>query len=141
MTEEQIKYMVSRFLQWKLPPDFRPDAGISFKAEFNENTEHPMRHEPVGTNLLSASQTKDMVRFMLEGLPPAVEEVHKSPESRRVDAYLDTVGRLEPEIAPIDHDAAMASIAISLRRIGDQLAGTNKKGGLVEALYELIPRQ
>lgn len=33
MTEDQIKHMVNRFLQWKLPEHFRPDAGISFKAE------------------------------------------------------------------------------------------------------------
>lgn len=41
MTEEQIKHMVSRFLGWKLPKNFNPDAGISFKAEFNEHTAFP----------------------------------------------------------------------------------------------------
>ncbi len=44
-----------------------------------------------------------------------------SPQQRRVDAYLNTVGRLEPEITPIDADAAFASIAISLKRIADRL--------------------
>ncbi len=69
MTEAQIKYMVDRFLSWKLPSNFNPDGGISFKAEYNENTAHPMRHEPVGTNLLDAMQAEAMVRHMLEGLP------------------------------------------------------------------------
>lgn len=32
MTEAQIKHMVNRFLSWKLPDNFNPDAGISFKA-------------------------------------------------------------------------------------------------------------
>jgi hypothetical protein len=42
-------------------------------------------------------------------------------ESRRVDAYLDTIARLEPDIAMVDRDAALASIAISLKRIADAL--------------------
>lgn len=70
MTEDQIKHMVNRFLCWKLPADFYPDAGISFKPVFNEHTAHPMRHEPVGTNLLTAIQAETMVRFMLQDLPP-----------------------------------------------------------------------
>jgi hypothetical protein len=67
MTDDQIKRMVSRFLQWRLPADFAPDGGISFKATFNEHTAHPMRHEPVGTNLFNAVQAEAMVRHMLGG--------------------------------------------------------------------------
>lgn len=70
MNDQQIKHMVNRFLGWKLPADFSPDAGISFKAEFNEHTDHPMKHEPSGTNLLDASQAEAMIRYLLEGLPP-----------------------------------------------------------------------
>ncbi len=40
---------------------------------------------------------------------------------KRVDAYLDTIKRMEPDIAMIDRDAALPSIAISLRRIADAL--------------------
>lgn len=69
MTEDQIKHMTGRFLNWKLPADFNPDAGISFKAEFNENTAYPSRHEPVGTNLLDYQQAEAMVRHMVAGLP------------------------------------------------------------------------
>jgi len=63
--KEIVKQMVARFLRWRLPEDFSPDAGISFKAEYNENTPYPMRHEPVGTNLFDAEQAEQMVRHML----------------------------------------------------------------------------
>jgi hypothetical protein len=69
MGDDQIKHMVSRFLCWKLPENFHPDAGISFKAEFNENTDHPMRHQPVGTNLLDAAQAEAMIRHLVSDLP------------------------------------------------------------------------
>ena len=69
MTDEQIKHMVDRFLKWRLPEGFCPDGGISFKATFNEHTAHPMKHEPVGTNLFDATQAQAMVRHMIEGLP------------------------------------------------------------------------
>jgi len=69
MTEAQIKYMVQRFLSWRLPDDFSPDAGISFKAEYNENTQWPSKHEPTGTNLFDAGQATAMVRYMIDGMP------------------------------------------------------------------------
>jgi hypothetical protein len=74
-SEAQIKAMANRFLCWPLPEHFTPDAGISFKPEFN--VEHmaargkpPMRHKPVGTNLFNAEQAEVMVRFMVEALAP-----------------------------------------------------------------------
>ncbi len=71
MTNEQIKIMVDRFLQWKLPSDFHPDGGVSFEQEYNKEYmaklgKPPMKHEPVGTNLLTATQAEEMVRFMIE---------------------------------------------------------------------------
>lgn len=68
MNDKQIKKMVDRFLQWKLPEDFHPDAGISFKSTYNEHTKHPARYEPIGTNLFTATQAEQMIRYMLEGL-------------------------------------------------------------------------
>ena len=64
-TDDLVKQMVDRFLCWKLPEDFCPDAGISFKAEYNENTAYPMKHEPIGTNLFNAEQAEQMVKYML----------------------------------------------------------------------------
>lgn len=67
-SEEQIKHMVDRFLGWKLPENFNPDAGINFKATFNEHTAHPMKHKPSGTNLFDATQADAMVRYMVAGM-------------------------------------------------------------------------
>ena len=58
MTEEQIKHMVDRFLGWRLPEDFHPDAGISFKPTFNDHLPTPMKHNPIGTNLFHAQQAE-----------------------------------------------------------------------------------
>lgn len=69
INDAQIKHMVSRFLQWKLPENFNPDAGISFERDYNQNTPWPAQHKPVGTNLFDAQQAKAMVRHMLDGLP------------------------------------------------------------------------
>jgi hypothetical protein len=74
MTDEQIKHMTERFLSWKLPENFSPDAGISFSPEFNVewNAKQglpPQRHEPVGTNLFGYEQARAMVQHMVEGLP------------------------------------------------------------------------
>lgn len=71
MTDDQIRYMVKRFLTWKLPENFDPDGGISFKKVFNEDTAYPHKNEPVGTNLFTATQAEEMVRHMLEGIDAA----------------------------------------------------------------------
>lgn len=72
MTDEQIKYMVDRFLGWKLPEGFNPDGGVSFKRL--ENCHHhpeasPFFPMPTGTNLLDAQQATEMVRHMMDGMP------------------------------------------------------------------------
>jgi hypothetical protein len=69
ISPNQIEYMVQRFLAWKLPANFAPDAGISFKATYNEHTPWPAKHEPIGTNLFDATQTQAMVLHMVDGLP------------------------------------------------------------------------
>jgi hypothetical protein len=57
--------MVRRFLSWKLPENFNPDGGISFKREFNENTAFPMKREPTGTNLFDYQQAKVMLEYVI----------------------------------------------------------------------------
>lgn len=63
--------MVSRFLGWKLPDDFSPDCGISFKQE--SDYEHQefgrTKFEPTGTNLLHAGQAKAMLEHVLQSAP------------------------------------------------------------------------
>jgi hypothetical protein len=73
MTDDQIKHMAERFLNWPLPEAFNPDAGISFEPFFNVeyNAKHgnpPQRHNPTGTNLLDYTQAVAMVRHMIDGL-------------------------------------------------------------------------
>lgn len=71
MTDAQIKHMVDRFLAWKLPEKFSPDGGISFTPTYRGvgGVERP--HDPVGTNLLTATQATAMIEHMLVGLPDA----------------------------------------------------------------------
>jgi hypothetical protein len=66
MTEDQIKHMVDRFLGWRLPKDFRPDAGISYTRP---NYHPSVDATPSGTNLFDAAQATAMVRHMIEGMP------------------------------------------------------------------------
>lgn len=86
MTEDQIKHMVQRFLFWKLPQDFHPDAGISFEPEFNKEWnarqgKPPQLHEPVGTNLFSGDQATAMVRFMVEEMQTVWQPMTTLPDS------------------------------------------------------------
>lgn len=78
ITDAQIRHMVDRFLGWRLPEHFSPDAGISFNPLYNEGFNAarglpPARHEPTGTNLFDAAQAEAMVRHMIEGLPADTE--------------------------------------------------------------------
>lgn len=68
-SSEQLKYMVDRFLTWKLPDTFNPDGGITFKKTYNEHLPVPSQHVPVGTNLFSAVEAEQMILHLLEGLP------------------------------------------------------------------------
>lgn len=54
-----INRMVDKFLSWKLPEDFYPDAGISFKAP-----QHPSSW-PTGSNLFDAVQARKMFEYVL----------------------------------------------------------------------------
>lgn len=68
-TEEQIEYMVQRFLNWPLPADFHPDGGISFEPVGNAGTPHEYRRNPFGTNVLNYSQAREMVRYIVHEMP------------------------------------------------------------------------
>ncbi len=65
-TDDLVREMVGRFLSWKLPKDFSPDAGISFNpTKPFEGDERGNSWWPMGTNLLHAAQAEEMVRHML----------------------------------------------------------------------------
>lgn len=61
-----------------------------------------------------------------------------SKEKNQLDSYLNTISRLEPELAAIDTGPALASIAISLRRIADVVEGDffeRMSRAIAEGLY------
>lgn len=99
MTYEQINHMVNRFLNWKLPENFNPDGGVSFKKMFNEHTDHPMKHEPSGTNLLDADQAAVLVRHMIEGLPQDTFLLNAAKDVLAAqDAMLHFIVEVNPKI-------------------------------------------
>lgn len=61
-------------------------------------------------------------------------------EKERVDAYLEIIKRLEPDIAMVDAGAYGTSIAISLKRIADSLANLEITLGEISQLVGLISR-
>lgn len=70
-----VDEMVSRFLGWKLPADFFPDAGITFKPRYNEHMPWGGNtHEPTGTNLLTADQARGMLEYVIGVAAPTVAE-------------------------------------------------------------------
>jgi hypothetical protein len=122
MTEDQIKHMVNRFLGWKLPENFSPDAGISFKATYNENTPYPAKHEPIGTNLFDYSQAEAMMRYIADGIAvskdtggpafPCSNEQFTSGNSQSGDAA--------PGITYLDY-AAIAAMQGMMARDGNSV--------------------
>jgi hypothetical protein len=62
-----VEMMVTRFLSWRLPADFYPDGGISFKHITAPEWTHDTW--PTGTNLFHAGQAKAMVEHMLPAAP------------------------------------------------------------------------
>ena len=62
-TKALIDAMVNRFLCWKLPKNFTPDAGIRFTPYRIQQHDGP--HWPTGTNLLNAEQAREMIEHAL----------------------------------------------------------------------------
>ena len=72
-----IDKMVGRFLGWKLPDDFGPDAGTTFNPG---HITPSSPHWPTGTNLLTAAQARQMFEHVTadkpaEGLQPHQQRV------------------------------------------------------------------
>lgn len=57
--------------------------------------------------------------------------------ARNPDAYLGTLARME-EVALVDRDASLASIAISLKRIADAIEGDPMKMDLLDRLEHIL---
>ena len=65
MSKKQIDKMVDRFLCWPLPKDFAPDGRIFFDPSPDAAGYDPTW--PVGTNLLTAVQARQMFEYALNG--------------------------------------------------------------------------
>lgn len=97
MTDKQIKLMTERFLGWKLPEDFNPDAGISFKKTYTgyDGKEYP--NLVSGTNLFNYDQAKLMVQHMVEGL-----DDRKAEQMKVINAIIDVFETVPSHIAEED---------------------------------------
>lgn len=109
LSEDQIKYMVDRFLGWRLPQNFSPDAGISYKRP---NYAPSVDATPSGTNLFDATQADAMVRYMIEGLQqplraaliaarPHVQEMSLRLPKDAADDCARTLDQIDAALAPL----------------------------------------
>jgi len=89
-----IDAMVDRFLCWRLPDDFAPDAGISFKPITNPAWTHD--YWPTGTNLLHAGQARAMFEHCLAATPAA-------PGGMDAPHALNTTGVVHHEAESVSH--------------------------------------
>ncbi len=64
-----VKFMVNRFLGWPLPKTFSPDCGISFDGRKNDEW-NKSKQWPIGTNLLTADEAKEMFEYVLKSAAP-----------------------------------------------------------------------
>jgi hypothetical protein len=75
--------MMNRFLGWKLPADFSPDGGITFKRIYNETSPFgPRIAEPTGTNLFTADQARAMLEYVIGATPAAPSQGAGTGEKR-----------------------------------------------------------
>jgi hypothetical protein len=133
MTEEQIKYMVDRFLGWKLPGNFSPDGGITFRVS------NPVAPGPSGTNLLDATQVDAMVRHMVEGMPHSAWLIeapgprYLAMKQRDGEAVFEWTPNFERSL--VFSSGAHASDMISaLRQMSPQLFGFERTLGSARAV-------
>lgn len=110
MKDEQIKHMVDRFLNWRLPKPWHPDNGISYQRP---NYAHaPADHDwPTGTNLFDATQADAMVRHMLEG-------ISQPDPMRAFDRVFKLLGMAAaPEVGPKAASALIIDAGEELRKV------------------------
>ena len=74
-----VDAMVDRFLAWVLPPDFAPDNFITFDLS---GLMIQCGHWPTGTNLLTAVQAKEMIKYLLDGCGLHTAAVRKAMEEQ-----------------------------------------------------------
>lgn len=94
MSKRLIDKMVDRFLGWRLPKDFCPDAGVSFKpTKPYEGDGFGNSWWPIGTNLLTADQARQMIEHLLgDEMKPLTEQQAIGIANREVREVGEAVG-------------------------------------------------
>lgn len=82
-----VSAMVDRFLGWPLPKGFSPDCGISFDGRKADQWNPNGKGWPIGTNLLSADQARQMFEYAL-----ALPSVDPRPSERLSVPNVETMG-------------------------------------------------
>jgi hypothetical protein len=107
ITDAQVKHMLNRFLTWRLPENFNPDGGIIFRKIRNANTDYEARNEPVGTNLLDATQAEAMIRYLIEDMPrEAIAHPQAAPKEKCETCLWDECGGVEAHCGCACHRVA-----------------------------------
>lgn len=115
MSKTIIDKMVNRFLGWKLPKDFYPDAGISFTpTNPYEGDAFGNSWWPVGTNLFTADQAKQMFEYALgdDLHGECAAEIHALQAKVK---ELESLG--EPEALHIAYESGRASANKQIREL------------------------
>ena len=86
--------MVDNFLGWRIPRDFCPDNGVSF----NPDKCVSFGGMPIGSNLFTYEQAREMVDFMLTGVNRE-EEHRKSVEAvKGMQKSFEELGRKQEQM-------------------------------------------
>lgn len=129
-----LDQLADRFLCWKLPADFSPDCGITFKRNYNEGTPRPGVHEPIGTNLLTAIQAKEMLEYVTAPLLARITELEDElkRKGKMIGAQQALRDDLRAQLTEKERelDAAHDLMGGLLKRICHTLKGADPEMGM-----------
>ncbi len=120
-----INAMVDRFLGWRLPDNFNPDGGITFKRE--SDYEHPKfgrtKYEPIGTNLFNADQAKEMFEYALGGSMPQganVKLIAAAPDI--LESLIECSRIVDHHVIGCDAENAVSDARVAIAKaIGEEI--------------------
>lgn len=124
MEKKIIDQIVDRFLAWPLPMDFSPDGRISFNPAPDAIGNEPTW--PVGTNLLTAVQAKEMVEHIFDGV-----------DWQKYDKkYIESLEKWADQLA------AQLQVAVRPETYGtDAKDVTATADGMLDSYYSFMRRQ
>lgn len=133
-----INESVNRFLGWKLPANFAPDAGIMFKP--NANTESPVqfqyKHEPTGTNLFRAGQAEAMLIHVAKPLTDKIETLESDLQlqTKVFIAACEDLALIAEKLGIDPEDGGASPIIGSITELEAQLTDAKKDAERYQAL-------